>query len=146
MSSRQARRYRSGAAGTAAAVLVALLAGCATTGAVRAGRRAEQAQNYDLAVVEYTKAVRAQPDNVDARAALERAKLRAAQVHTASGRRFAAQGRYEEAFVEFQLAFELNPTDALVVAALRDARQLLRTKVADLRYGRTGLENLNGGR
>ncbi|PYR79572.1 MAG: hypothetical protein DMF86_03185 [Acidobacteria bacterium] len=142
MSSRQARRYRSGAAGTAAAVLVALLAGCATTGAVRAGRRAEQAQNYDLAVVEYTKAVRAQPDNVDARAALERAKLRAAQVHTASGRRFAAQGRYEDAVVEFQLASELNPTDALVDAALRDARQRLRTKLAVTRNGRTDLENL----
>lgn len=46
-------------------LLVSLLfAGCATTGAVRAGERAELAQDYDRAVIEYTRALQADPDVV----------------------------------------------------------------------------------
>ena len=44
--------------------------------------------------------------------------------------------------VEYQIAAELNPTDALVDAALRETRQRLRTKVNVTRDGRTDLENL----
>ncbi len=65
----------------AALVLVALVAvSCATTSAMRKGRDAEQAQDYDRAVVQYTLALKENPDNVDARASLERAKLRASRV------------------------------------------------------------------
>jgi general secretion pathway protein D len=123
-------------------VAIALSAACATATTLRTARQAEQAQDYDRAVVEYTKIVRAQPANRDARSALERVKLRAAQDHAYRGRRLAALDRYEEAAIEYQLAYELNPTDAEVDAALRDARQRLRTKIAVSRNGRTELENL----
>ncbi len=67
----------------AALVLAALVAvSCATTSAMRKGRDAEQAQDYDRAVVQYTLALKQKPDNVDARASLERAKLRASQFHS----------------------------------------------------------------
>ena len=131
---------------TRVSALIAALAlaagGCASSGSLRVARAAEQAQDYDRAVVEYTTVVRANPANRDARAALERVKLRAAQDHTARARRFAAQERYEEAVVEYQLAAELNPTDPGGETALRDARQRLRTKVAITRAGRTELESL----
>jgi general secretion pathway protein D len=125
-------------------VLVAALAGsaCATRGAVRAGEQAERRSDYDRAVVEYTNALRSDPDNRTARLALERAKLRASQEHFARGRRLAAAERYEEAAMELQLATELNPTDAAVDAELRDVRQKLRTKVAVSREGKTELQNL----
>ncbi|HET7695072.1 MAG TPA: secretin N-terminal domain-containing protein [Vicinamibacterales bacterium] len=127
----------------AALVAAALtLAGCATAAGLRQGRQAELTQDYDRAVVEYTKVVRANPGNREARTALERVKQRAAQDHTARARRFASQERYEEAVVEYQLAAELNPTDSAVESALRDARQRLRTKVAVTRGGRTELESL----
>src|SRR5438874_519646 len=91
-----------------AAVAVALLllvaagsgAGCAMSSAMQRGRQAEIGQDYDRAVAEYTKALRLQPNNVGARTALERAKLRAAADHYQRGRRFAAAGKYEEALVE----------------------------------------------
>ena len=126
------------------AVGVAALAaaGCATATGLRHGREAEHAQDYDRAVVEYTNVARANPGNREARTALERVKLRAAQAHAARARRFASQERYEEAVIEFQLAAELNPTDATVESALRDARQRLRTKVAVTRGGQTELESL----
>ncbi len=120
----------------------ALATACATTGALRAGQRAERAEDYDRAVVEYTKAVRAQPENDAARLALDRAKLRAAQEHFFRGRRLLAAERYEDALIDLQIANELNPTDAAAEAALRETRQRLRTKVAVSRGGKTELETL----
>ncbi len=119
-----------------------LSAGCATTSSLRAGERAETALDYDRAVVEYTKAVRARPDDRSATLALERVRLRASQDHFVRGRRLAATERYEEALVEYQLAAELNPTDGDVDTALRDTRQKLRTKLAVSRGGRTELQAL----
>lgn len=118
------------------------MAGCATSHALRVARQAELAQDYDRAVVAYTSVVREHPDDRDARAALARVKLRASQDHTARGRRFAAADRWEEAAVEYQLAAELNPTDSAVDAALRDARQRLRTKLNVNRHGQTDLQTL----
>jgi general secretion pathway protein D len=129
--------------GLAIVVLTALVAsGCAASAALRHGRQAEQAQDYDRAVVEYTNAVRANPANVEARASLARVKQRAAQEHMTRARRLAALERYEEAVVEYQLSAELNPTDPLVATALREARQKMRTKVAVRREGRTELQTL----
>src|SRR5687768_5074261 len=66
-----------------------LISGCAVATANRNGREAERRQDYDLAVVEYTKAVRLDPNNADARLGLDRAKLRAANEHFQRGRRLA---------------------------------------------------------
>lgn len=134
--SRSARR-----AALALGVLI-LVSACATTSALRAGQRAERLQDYDLAVVEYTKAARARPDDRTARAALDRVRLRASQEHFYRGRRLVAAERYEEAVVEFQLAAELNPTDSTVESALKDTRRKLRTKLAVSRGGRTELQAL----
>src|SRR6185503_15047979 len=94
------------------------------------------------AIVEFTKVARENPSNNEARLALERAKLRASQDHAVRGRRLAGLERYEEAVLEYQVATELNPTDPLIEAALKDARQKLRTKLAVTRAGRTELESL----
>ncbi|HEY7055359.1 MAG TPA: secretin N-terminal domain-containing protein, partial [Vicinamibacterales bacterium] len=125
-----------------ALLLALLLTGCANATAMRTGRHAEQAQDYDRAIAEYTKVVRADPANVDARAALNRVKLRASQEHANAGRRLEALDRFEEAVIEYQVAAELNPTNSQVDKALRDARQRLRMKVNVSRDGRTDLENL----
>jgi general secretion pathway protein D len=133
------RHARVGALG----LCLALALGCATSGGgFRAGEIAETNKNYDLAVIEYTKAVRANPDDVNARLALDRAKLRASQEHAFRGRTLAGAERYEEALGEYQLASELNPSDALVDEALRDTRQKLRTRIAVTRNGKTELESL----
>src|SRR2546426_5408976 len=78
-------------------VLCLFAAGCASSGALRRGRDAEQRQDYDVAVVEYTKAVRLHPDDANARLALDRAKLRASQDHFTRGRRFAGTGKLDQA-------------------------------------------------
>src|SRR5262249_20714317 len=101
-------------------VVAAALSGCATSNAFHAGQKAEREDDFDRAVVEYTRAVRATPEARNARAALQRARLRASQEHFFAGRRLAGSERYEEALIEFQLASELNPSDSQVEVALRD--------------------------
>ena len=123
-------------------VLASALAGCATASSLRVAHAAEQAQDYDRAVVEYRRVLRTQPGNGEARISLERARLRAAQQHAVRGRQFAGNGRFEDALVEYQLAAELNPTDSAVDAALKDIRQKLRTKVQVDHDGRTQLQAL----
>jgi len=123
-------------------LLAAALSGCATSSAFRAGQTAEREADFDRAVVEYTKALRANPEDRNTRGALQRARLKASQEHFFAGRRLAGSERYEEALVEFQLASELNPSDGLVEVALKDTRQRLRTKVAVSRGGKTELQTL----
>ena len=126
----------------AALTVVTLLAGCATTGALREARRAEERLDYDRAVIEYTRALQRDPDNVTARTGLQRAKVRAAQDHFTRARRFAALGRLEEAVAEYQLAAELNPLSGEITEELRATQSLLRAKVPVNRNGRTELEAL----
>src|SRR5829696_2091466 len=95
-----------------AAVLLVATAACASRGPMRAAHEAERRSDFDSAVVAYTAALRAHPQNRTARIALQRVRLRASQEHYVRGRRLAAAERHEEAAVELQLAAELNPTDA----------------------------------
>lgn len=121
----------------------ALTAGaCASTSPIHLGERAERQQDYDRAVVEYTKALRANPDDHEARQSLDRARLRAAEQHYFRGRRLAASERYEDALVEYQIASELNPTSGDIDAALRDTRLKVRTRLAVSRGGKTELQSV----
>src|SRR6185369_7324041 len=96
--------------------------------------------DYDRAVVEYAKALRLDPDSLNARLFLERAKLRAAEYHVTRGRRFVATGKLDEALVEFETASELNPTSGDIENELRSTRNKLRAKVVVAREGRTELQ------
>src|SRR6185295_2529321 len=84
-------------------------AGCATSTAFREGEKAERAQQYDRAVLEYSKAAQSDPDNTNYRLSLGRARLRASESHAVTARRFAARGEYKEAVDEYRLALDLNP-------------------------------------
>ena len=118
------------------------VAGCATTASLRLAERAELAQDYDRAIVEYTRALQADPDNRAARQGLDRSTLRGAEDHFLRGRRHHAAGRLDEALVELQLAAELNPGDGNIEDLLTGVRTQLRTKVAIAREGKTQLESL----
>jgi general secretion pathway protein D len=130
--------------GVAAALLATCVfaGGCAATGALHRGSDAEHRQDYDLAVVEYAKALRLRPDDANTRASLSRAKLRASQDHFSRGRRLAATGKYDQALVEYQVAAELNPSNGDLDQELLATRNKLRTKIAVAREGKTELQTL----
>src|SRR5437667_10171453 len=119
-----------------------LAAGCASSGALRRAHEAERAQDYDRAVVEYNKALRLHPDDMTARLALDRSKLRASEDHFTRGRRFAATGKLDQALVELEVASELNPTNGDIDDELRATRNKLRAKVAIAREGKTELQTI----
>jgi general secretion pathway protein D len=104
-----------------AALVLVGLAGCATSSAFRAGEKAEGRQDYDRAVLEYSKAVQQDPNNVHYRKGLERARLRAAEAHALSARRLASRGMYKEALDEYRLALDLNPSSARLVSEMQEA-------------------------
>jgi general secretion pathway protein D len=112
------------------ALLITLLLpalACATSAAFRSGEKAERLQDWDRAVLEYSRAVQQDPDNVDYRRALERARLRASQEHANLARRLAGRGLYNDALDEYRLALDLRPgapglaEEAQVIEARRQA-------------------------
>jgi general secretion pathway protein D len=123
-------------------LVVLVTTGCAASSTRRAAQLAESEQDFDRAVVEYTKLVRANPNDKNARASLEQVRLRAAQAHFATARRLASLGKFEEALMEYQLAAELNPSSGLIQDEMRTVRTQLRAKVALAADGKTQLETL----
>ena len=142
MSFIQDLRVISGGRITFAVAAIALGVACATGGALRQARSAEQSRDFDLAVAQYARVVRAEPDNREARTGLERAKLRAAEAHLGRGRRLFSQGKYDDAVVELQVAFELSPASEVIEADLRSARAAQRAKLAAPAEGQTVLESV----
>ena len=136
--SRSPRAY----SGTLLVLLALTAAACATAGAVRDGQRAERERNYDQAVVAYTRALQERPHDRNIQLALDRARLRAAQMHFAAGRRLARESRWAEALEEYQIAHDLNPGMAELERALRETREAVRAELAALPEGRTALEAL----
>jgi general secretion pathway protein D len=104
----------------AAALVLLAFAGCATSAAFRAGEKAERRQDYDRAVLEYSKAVQKDPNNIHYRKGLERAKLRAAEAHALAARRLASRGMYKEALDEYRLALDLNPSLTRLVVEMQE--------------------------
>jgi len=120
----------------------ALAAGCATASAIHHGQDAEFRQDYDRAVVEYSKALRLSPHSDDARQGLMRAKVRAAEDHLVRARRLAALNKLDEAVIEYQVATDLNPTSSVIDEELAATRAKLRARVAVSRGGKTELQTL----
>lgn len=106
--------------------------GCATSAAFRSGENAERLQDYDRAVLEYQRAVKDAPDNVQYRRALERARLRASTDHTNLARRLSGRGLFSEALNEYRLALEMNPNAPGVAEEMRDVEARRQRNQASL--------------
>jgi tetratricopeptide (TPR) repeat protein len=68
-----------------------LALGCASSQAFRAGQKAERRQDYDQAMLEYSRALKLNPDNEGYRQTLQRVRARAAQAHAFAARRLAGR-------------------------------------------------------
>ncbi|MDP6582445.1 MAG: hypothetical protein QF681_17470, partial [Vicinamibacterales bacterium] len=132
---------RAGWALLASLLLCLGIAGCATGSRERA-RTAEQAENYDQAVVEYTRALQERPGDRELQRDLERAKLRSALHHYSQGRRQGSLGNYDEALLEYQIAIEMNPESGEIQDALRNMRHTVQTRLIARAEGQTELEAL----
>ena len=105
------------------AVLLVATLGCATSSAFRQGQKAERLGDWDTATLEYSKAVKEKPDSLDARLALGRARKRSAEAHMSQGRRLAARGLYKDALDEYQLALDLDGSQAGLILEMEGVRR-----------------------
>ena len=102
-----------------AALMCAVLTACAGSTAYQQAKDEEAVGHWDLAVMEYAKAVENDPTNNSYKVALERAKRKASQIHFEKGKMYRASGRPDLAVVEFAQTVLLDPTNDYAEAELR---------------------------
>jgi general secretion pathway protein D len=108
-------------------VLVSLL-GCGVGNvAFRQARKAELHKDYDTALIQYEKALQAEPDNALFLIHEKQARTQAAAFHVKQGRRLLASGRQDEAAGEFQKAVSIDPTNE---TAAQELSRLLAAQTA----------------
>ncbi len=106
-----------------ATALVVAAAACAGTTSYQKAKEEEALGHYDLAVINYAKALDLDPGNSGYKATLARARLRASQFHFEKGKMYAASGRPDLAVVELEQASLLDPTNDYAATELRKARE-----------------------
>lgn len=109
------------------------LAGCtAGSRAYRAGRKSEAVKDYDGALVNYSKAVKTNPQNPQFLASQARARNESSLYHLKKGREALKQGQTQMAAAEFQRALMINPSNLAARQNLdRTARQLQTARNAE---------------
>jgi len=107
--------------GVAVAVSLLLPLSCATSSAYRHGTKQMNAGEYDHAVVNFSRALTAQPESTRIKAALARAKMKAAEDHFIKGQAYAKAGDLESAIAEYQQTVYLNPSHQYAANELQKA-------------------------
>lgn len=104
----------------AVATLVATAVGCASSKVAKEASEAVDHRNYDAAVYYYLQAVAEEPDNVQYRLELIRARQRAAQEHFKRGTSLKQLGNLTAARQELLLASQLDPTHEFAIQELKE--------------------------
>jgi len=122
-------------------LLLFLLAGCAATKAYKRGVQAEREGDWDQAVLQYSEALKLEPDNLAYRLSLETARRQASKVHLNRAKQMTEEGNIEQAMVEFRLAIELDPANQLALIEMDKARAQVEKEAERLRE-KTEIEKL----
>ncbi len=83
-------------------VLTALVSGCTAGRAFRKGRESARTGDWDAAVVHFTEALQANPDNAEYKIELERATQNAARDHITRAREFEQEDQLDAALIEYK--------------------------------------------
>ncbi|HEX2059588.1 MAG TPA: secretin N-terminal domain-containing protein [Thermoanaerobaculia bacterium] len=121
---------------TTASLLIALtLMSCASYNAYQKAKTAEQAKDWDTAVVQYERALQVDPDNRQFKVSLDRARREASRAHFEKGKTlaaaaYAAQGGdqlrlAQLAASEFQITVGLDPTNQFAAVEYAKAIDLI---------------------
>ena len=105
-----------------------LLAGCTSFRDFRAAQVAEMSGDWDQAVLHYLSAAANDPENLQYRASVLRAKGEASQLHVKKGEEARAAGSLERSLVEYQQAVELDPTNQYAEVEMQRVRHDLEAR------------------
>jgi general secretion pathway protein D len=109
-------------------LLVLALYGCAAKSAFKKGESAARRDDWDAAVVHYTRAAHEAPDNIEYRMALQRALSELSAAHLKKGRQHLAAEELEQAIAEFNKASGFDPSNQLAQDLLQSTREKLRKR------------------
>ena len=121
-------------------VLLTLALGCASQQAKHESREAVKHDNWDAAGYHYLELVARNPDNIEARVNLTRARQNAAAEHFQRGLAFRDIGRLVEARDEVQMAVQLDPSHQFAEQVLEDLERDLA--ILERPEGRLELEQM----
>jgi general secretion pathway protein D len=105
-----------------------LFAGCAAQKAFRTAEQESRRDNWDQAVLAYSKAIALDPGNARYEIALERAKLKASAEHFEKAKRYAASAQWDLAVTEYQQTLLLNPGNQHASDELDKALAMVRRR------------------
>lgn len=101
--------------------------GGATVMAYNAGRRAENRKDWDTALVDYEKALNADPANSLYVLHEQNARLHASMMHFKNGQQLLKEGHEDDAAAEFQKAVRIDPTNK---AAMQELDKIVTKEAA----------------
>lgn len=101
-----------------------ILAGCAAEQSFKKGTKSAATGNADEAVLHYQKALSLEPDNLEYRIELEKARTAAALKHYARGEEYLKENKYDAAEIEFQISLLMDPTFRKAEYAVTQVRTL----------------------
>jgi general secretion pathway protein D len=110
-------------------VVAVLLAGCPKGNQqYNAGKKAESVNDYDTALENYNKALRAEPNNTDYKLKAARARFEAGQWHVDQGRHLREQSNLELALAEFRKAAMIDPSSPVAAQEVQATIDLIGAK------------------
>ncbi|MCU1341550.1 MAG: type and secretion system protein [Candidatus Acidoferrum typicum] len=110
-------------------VVAVLVAGCSKGNQqYKAGTKAESLNDYDTALENYNKALRAEPNNTEFKLKAARARFEASTWHVDQGRRLREQSNLELALGEFRKAQMIDPSSAVAAQEVKATMELLAAK------------------
>jgi general secretion pathway protein D len=112
-------------------LVLVTLAGCAAQKAYRSAEREMRRENWDKAVLGYSKALALKPGDSRYSVSLQRAKLKASADHFQKGQRYENSEQLDLAIAEFQQALLLNPGNQHATNELQRAVREKRRREAE---------------
>jgi general secretion pathway protein D len=90
------------------------------------GRLHEEKKEWDAAMEAYDKALAEEPGEIVYQMASQKARFQASQSHVDGGIRVRTQGMLEEALLEFQKAYALNPGSSIAEQEVRRTQDMIQ--------------------
>jgi general secretion pathway protein D len=107
------------------ALLSLLLAGCPKGNSeFDQGRKAENLQDYDTALIHYEHALRTDPLNAQYKLRMTHARFEAAQFHVQQGQKALNAGNVQQAIAEYQKAVSIDPANDAAAQGLQKSLEL----------------------
>jgi tetratricopeptide (TPR) repeat protein len=95
-----------------------------------AGRKAEAVQDYDTALVDYERALRAEPTNVEYKLRAAQLHYTAGEFHLEQGEKAAKKGDLDQALAEFRKAQAIDPSNTAADQEVKRTMELLAANAA----------------